>query len=146
MFCFLMAASMNVLFFCTCLMYVGKNLRIKNLEDRVVLWCLVSQGPTHLSVDSVFLFASPAVSFISATRSLSRSAGVVFPLHCVCGLHHAAVLHAGRHHRQRPDLCLSHPRVERLALPDSRTHGTSGVAGRSVSFLTKRAHIPQRFI
>lgn len=106
------------------------------------------QGPTHLSVDSVFLFASPAVSFISPplSLSLSRSAGVVFPLHCVCGLHHAAVLHAGRHHRQHPDLCLSHPRVERLALPDSRSHGASGVAGRSLSLLTKRALIPECFI
>ena len=60
----------------------------------------------------------------------SLSPGVIFPLHCV---HHAAILHAGRHHRQRPDLCLSHPRVERLALPDSRSDGTSGVAGKVVT-------------
>lgn len=91
---------------------------------------------------SVLSFSSSrlAVSFISPPLSLSLSTGVIFPLYCVCGVHHAAVLHAGRHHCKRPDLCLSHPRIERLALPDSQSNGTSGVAGK---VLTKLVLISQ---
>lgn len=76
--------------------------------------------------------------FSQVLLSLSLFTGFLFPLHCVCGVHHAALLHAGRHRCQRPDLRLSHPRVERLALPDSRSDGTSGVAGKT---LTKRTLI-----
>lgn len=45
----------------------------KILEHAVVLWCPVFQGPTLLSVDSVFLFAFPAVSFRSLPLSISLS-------------------------------------------------------------------------
>lgn len=59
----------------------------------------------------------------------SAPTGVILPLHCVRGLHHAALLYAGRHHRQRPDLHLSHPCVERLPVHDSWPYGTDRVAG-----------------
>lgn len=47
-------------------------------------------------------------------KSVSLSTGVVFPVHCVCGLHHAAILYAGCHHRQCPNFCLTHPRLKCL--------------------------------
>lgn len=50
---------------------------------------------------------------------LSLPTGVFLPVHRVRGLHHAAVLHAGRHHRQRADLGLAHARAKHLLVDNS---------------------------
>lgn len=65
---------------------------------------------------------------------LTFSAGVILPVHRVCGLHHVAVLHAGRRHRQCSNLCLSHRRAERLPVHHSWSRRASSVAGKAVKF------------
>lgn len=65
-------------------------------------------------------------------KCVSFSTGVILPVHCVCGLHHAAVLYAGRHHRQCPDLRFSHHCIERLPVHHSWSHGTNSVAGKAI--------------
>lgn len=97
---------------------------------------------TDILFPSVFSFRPSLSLFFSSSlyrfalqvchKCVSFSTGVILPVHCVCGLHHAAVLYAGRHHRQRPDLRLSHHCVECLPVYHSRSHGTSSVAGKMI--------------
>lgn len=65
---------------------------------------------------------------------LTFSAGIILPVHCVCGLHHVAVLHAGRRHRQCSNLCLSHHRAECLPVHHSWSRRANSVAGKAVKF------------
>lgn len=63
----------------------------------------------------------------------SYPVGVVLPLHHLCGVHHAALQHAGRHHRQRAHLLLPHHRAERLPVCDAGGQGAPGLAGGCTS-------------
>lgn len=84
---------------------------------------------TYTSFLSFPLYRFPLQGFY---KCVSFSTGVILPVHCVCGLHHAAILHAGCHHRQCLDLRLSHPGVECLPVYDGRSHGTNSVAGKAI--------------
>lgn len=79
---------------------------------------------------AVFMFSLCCIPLQVCHKCVSFSTGVILPVHCVCGLHHAAVLYAGRYHRQRPDLRLSYSCVECLPVYHSWSHGTSSVAGK----------------
>lgn len=57
--------------------------------------------------------------------------GVLLPLHRVCCLHHAALLHESGHYRQRHHLLLTHCHPKRLPGLQSHRAGTSRLAGKT---------------
>ncbi len=88
----------------------------------------------HPSLSLSFSFSLFSFPLQVCHKCVSFSTGVILPVHCVCGLHHAAVLYAGRHHRQCPDLRLSHHCVECLPVHHSWSHGTNSVAGKVIKY------------
>lgn len=81
----------------------------------------------------LFSFASTTLIFF-----VILSTGVILPVHCVCGIHYAAILHAGRHHRQCPDFSLAHHCAECLPVHHSWSHGTSSVAGKMINIVVDK--------
>lgn len=62
--------------------------------------------------------------------------GVLLPVHCVCGLHHAALLHEVGHYCQWYNLSLAHGNLEHLSDLHCHRSGTSSLAGKTSIYPT----------